>query len=86
MGKKLTIKIMTKLVKETELNKRIKTFGWSLFWVILASTVDHVLSNLGFLNLPTLNLSGIEVNMAVILGLVLNQISKYAHKMRMQSK
>ena len=77
---------MTKKVTKTELTKRMQTFGWSVLWVALAAIADHTLSSLGLLDLPTLNLSGIEVNTAVIVGLVLNQISKYAHNMRAQSQ
>ncbi len=64
----------------------MQTFGWSVLWVALAAIADHALSSLGLLDLPTLNLSGLEVNTAVIAGLVLNQISKYAHNMRAQSQ
>ena len=66
-----------------ELIKRIKTFAWSLFWVARAAVADHTLTNLGVLNLPTITISGAPVDTAIILGLVLNQISKFARNKRL---
>ena len=75
-------KILTKITDKEEWIKRIKTFAWSLLWVGVAAVADHALANLGVLNLPDVNVLGSSVSSAVIVGLVLNQISKFAHNVK----
>lgn len=75
-------KVLIKLTDKEELIKRVKTFAWSLFWVGIAAVADHALTNLGMLNLPDFVVLGQTVNSAVIAGLVLNQISKFAHNVK----
>ena len=65
-----------------EMVSRLKTLAWSTFWVATAAVADHILASLGMLSLPTVEIVGMHVNTAVVLGLVLNQISKYAHNVR----
>lgn len=77
---------MTKKVTKTELTKRMQTFGWSVLWVALAAVADHTLSSLGMLHLPSVQVLGTPVDLAIIAGLVLNQISKYARNMRLKSE
>lgn len=84
---------MTKVMKksasaenQSELVKRLKTFAWSVLWVAIAAVADHTLSSLGMLHLPNIDILGTPVDLAIIAGLVLNQISKYARNMRMKSE
>ena len=65
-----------------EVISRIKTLAWSALWVAVAAVADHSLASLGILNLPTIDLLGMQVNTAIVVGLVLNQISKFAHNVR----
>jgi hypothetical protein len=74
--------IATSVANKDELIKRIKTFAWSLFWVAIAAVADHSLANLGMLSLPSIDVLGTPVDTAIIAGLVLNQISKFAFNMR----
>lgn len=83
MTKKVKVALAT---NKEELIKRIKTFAWSLFWVAVAAVADHSLSSLGLLSLPEITVLGMTVNSSIIAGLVLNQISKYAHNVRAESK
>lgn len=84
---------MTKVMKksasaenQSELIKRLKTFAWSVLWVAIAAVADHTLSSLGMLHLPSIDILGTPVDLAIIAGLVLNQISKYARNMRLKSE
>lgn len=85
---------MTKVMKssasadknQSELVKRLKTFAWSVLWVAIAAVADHTLSSLGMLHLPSVQVLGTPVDLAIIAGLVLNQISKYARNMRLKSE
>lgn len=73
----------TKLAAQKyELLKRVKTFAWTLLWVGVAAIADHALASLGILHLPTVEIAGMQLNTAVVAGLVLNQISKYARNKR----
>lgn len=74
------------LANKEEWVKRIKTFAWSVLWVAIAAVADHTLASLGVLHLPTLEIAGMSVNTAVIAGLVLTQLSKYARNMREKAK
>lgn len=65
-----------------ELVSRIKTLAWSALWVGVAAVADHTLASLGMLSLPTVEIIGMQVNTAIVVGLVLNQISKFAHNVR----
>lgn len=77
------ISAATKLAAQKyELLKRVKTFAWTLLWVGVAAIADHALASLGILNLPTIAIAGMQINTAVAVGLVLNQISKYARNKR----
>lgn len=78
-------KTIAKLTNKEEWIKRIKTFAWSLFWVAIAAVADHSLASLGMLHLPDFQFLGQTVNSAIIAGLVLNQLSKYAHNMRKEN-
>lgn len=81
MSKKISA--ATKLAAQKyELTKRIKTFAWTLLWVGIAAIADHALASLGVLHLPTIEVAGMQLNLAVVVGLVLNQISKYARNKR----
>lgn len=71
---------------QSELVKRLKTFAWSVLWVAIAAVADHTLSSLGMLHLPSIDILGTPVDLAIIAGLVLNQISKYARNMRLKSE
>lgn len=64
---------------ESQLSKRLKTLAWSVFWVGLTAMVDHLFASLHLLNLPTVDFYGQSINTAVIVGLVLNQVSKWVH-------
>lgn len=67
------------LLNNEQLIKRIKALAWSCFWVAIAAVADHSLANLGMLHLGNINVLGQSVDGAIILGLILNQISKHAH-------
>jgi hypothetical protein len=61
-----------------ELNNRLRTFLWSLGWMIVAACIDFALANLGLLNMPS------EVTITV--GLILTQISKFVKNLRDEAK
>lgn len=52
-----------------ELSKRLKTFLWSLGWMIVAACIDFALENLGLLNMPG--------EVTIVIGLILTQVSKF---------
>ena len=83
MAKKVIVANAT--ANKSELVKRLKTFAWSLFWVAIAAIADHTLTSLGMLSLPSVTVLGTSFDSAIIVGLVLNQISKYAHNVRTES-
>lgn len=65
-----------------EVVARIKTYLWTTFWVAVAFGADNMLSSMGQWNLPEINILGSVFPTSVLVGLVINQISKYAHNKR----
>ena len=65
-----------------QLMKRIKSFLWSAFWVASAAVVDHALATIGMWNLPNIDIAGSQISLAVVVGLILTQISKYVHNVK----
>lgn len=61
---------------------RVKALAWSCFWVAIAAVADHSLANLGMLHLPNVEVLGQTFDSAIILGLILNQVSKHAHNVK----
>lgn len=66
-----------------EIVSRFKTLLWGTFWVALTFFVDNISAALVGVQLPdyTVNVLGqpMTINTAVVLGLVITQISKYVH-------
>jgi len=53
----------------TELLKRLKTFGWNLLYVVIAFAIEWIADNIGLLELPPL--------VTTMIGLLLAQVSKW---------
>lgn len=65
-----------------EVLARIKTYIWTAFWIITAFGADNLLASMGKWNLPEVTILGAMFPTSVFVGLVINQISKYAHNKR----
>lgn len=77
---------------------RLKTGGWTTFWVLAAYLVDLGLQSFGAWNLPTIRFNidlatwtmgvvetgivPVAINTALLVGIILNQLSKYIHNYR----
>lgn len=72
-----------------ELWARFKTLAWSAFWVGLVFLVDNLSQIFAGVSLPDVRTTlfgvlnqEIVVNMNVVVGLAINQISKFVHNYR----
>lgn len=65
-----------------ELLSRVKTLAWAAFWLALTFFVDNFAQILVGVSLPNIVTPYGEINTAVMVGLILNQLSKYIHNVR----
>lgn len=65
--------------KVEEVWSRVKTLLWGTMWVALSFFVDNAAQLLVGISLPSIETPLGNINTAVVVGLVINQISKYMH-------
>lgn len=65
-----------------ELWGRIKTIVWTAFWVGLTFFVDNFAQVFVGISLPNIETQYGSINTAVLVGLVINAISKFVHNYR----
>jgi hypothetical protein len=61
---------------------RVKTLVWSAFWIALVFFVDNFAQVIVGISLPNIETQFGTINTAVLLGLFINQVSKYVHNVR----
>lgn len=73
-------------MNKKEIISRLKTLAWSSGILALTVFVDSIVAGLtGGISLPSVNIGGIEIDSAVLLGLILTQVSKYLHNMKYEN-